>query len=147
MAVYYSYLWRTTWPTMSGLFFLWFFILGRLIWKIVKTCRHERDAWGFFLLGWKVFLWGGVLAIYTVMLLPDLRDWFYQPAFFQGEIQEKNDIQNRYTITVRNSSRLNTLSLDDLTYKGLQAGDKVKVMFLSQKLELVQCEILAPDNR
>jgi len=144
MLDYYCYLWSTTWPNLIVLFLIWGIVISRLVWKSVGTWRYEHDAWGLLLLTGKTFIWVGVLGVYTKLLLFSQPDWFAQPSYIQGSVLEKayDSRLGSYILEVRNGSEQRQFYIDQNVYKQLKVEDKVKLMYLPVRREVVRCELM-----
>lgn len=144
MINYYNYLWSTTWPNLSVLFFIWAVVLSRIVWKFVGTWRYAQDAWGFFVLAGKTLIWVGVLVVYTKLLFLSQPDWMAQPGNIQGVVEAKTyDAGSKtYVLEVRTGSVKNKFQVDQNVYKQLKLEDQVKLMYLPVRREVVHCEVV-----
>ena len=144
MIDYYGYLWSTTWPNMVVLFLIWGVVLSRLGWKILKTWRYARDAWGFLILTGKVLIWVGVLVIYTKLLFFSQPDWLAQPGYIQGSVQGKayDSGSRSYVLDIRSSSEQKQLFIDQNVYEKIKLEDQVKLIYLPVRREVVRCELV-----
>lgn len=144
MLAYYSYLWSTTWPNLSVLFFIWAVVLSRLVWKYVSTWRYAHDAWGFLVLAGKTLIWVVVLGVYTELLLFSQPDWLVQPGNILGKVEAKAyDSQSKtYVLDVRTGPVTNKFQVDQNVYKELKLENQIKLMYLPVRREVVRCEIV-----
>ena len=144
MADYYRYLWSTTWPSLIVLFLIGGFILYRLGGKILKTWRYAQDAWGFLLLTGKVFMWAGVLIIYTKLLFLSQPDWWSKPGYIVGPVQGKtyNSALKSHLIEVGSGNEKKQFFVDKNVYDQLKVKDQVKLMVLPTRREVVRCEVV-----
>ena len=144
MLEYYSYLWSTTWPNLIVLLLIWGVVLSRLIGRFVITWRSARDAWGFLLLIMNVLIWVGVLGIYTKLLFYSQPDWLAQPGTFQGSVQGKayDSGSRSYVLDVRSLSEQKHFYVDQNVYEQLKLEDRVKLIYLPVRREVVRCELL-----
>lgn len=144
MLEYYRYLWSTTWPNLIVLFLIWGVVLSRLIWRFVSTWQSARDAWGFLLLTMNVLIWALVLGIYTKLLFYSQPDWLVQPGSFQGSVQGKayDSGSRSYVLDVRSLSEQKHFYVDKNVYEQLKLEDRVKLIYLPVRREVVRCEVL-----
>jgi hypothetical protein len=144
MADYYHYLWSTTWPNLIVLFLIWGFVLYGLVWKFVGTWRYAHDAWGFLLLAGKTLIWIGVLGIYTQLLFFSQPDWLSQPGYILGSVEGKayDSGARSYVLDVRTGSVQNQFYVDHNVYEQLNIEDKVRLMYLPVRREVVRCELV-----
>lgn len=144
MADYYSYLWSTTWPSLSVLFLIYGVVLSRLVWKFVNTWRNARNVWGFLLLAAKVIIWVGVLGVYTELLLFSQPDWFNKPGIIQGSVLGKtfDSGSSSYSVDIRSEAQQMRFYVDFYVYENLKVDDQVKLMFLQTKREVIRCEVV-----
>ena len=144
MLEYYSYLWSTTWPNLIVLLLIWGVVLSRLIGRFVSTWRSARDAWGFLLLIMNVLIWALVLGIYTKLLFYSQPDWLAQPGTFQGSVQGKayDSGSRSYVLDVRSLSEQKHFYVDKNVYEQLKLEDRVKLIYLPVRREVVRCELL-----
>lgn len=143
MIDYYYYLWSTTWPNLIVLLLIWGVILSRLCWKGVNTWRYARDAWGFLTLMGKILMWIAVLGIYTDLLLLSQPDWLAQPGHIQGSVKGKayDSGSSRYVVYVRSGTEQKQFYIDERVYERLNLDDRVKLMYLPSRREVVRCEL------
>lgn len=144
MIDYYWYLWSTTWPNVIVLFLIWGVVLSRLSWKILKTWRYERDAWGFLLLSGKILTWVGVLLIYTVLFVSYQPDWLAQPGLFQGSVQGKayDSGSGSYVLDVSRGSEQKQFYVDQNVYMQIKVEDQVKLLYLPHRQDVIRCELV-----
>ncbi|WP_407307374.1 hypothetical protein [Desulfosporosinus sp. SB140] len=142
MVDYYHYLWSTTWPNMVVLILIWAFVLFRIGWKVQKTFRSERDAWGFLVLFGKTVILVSILGIYTQLLFLSQPDWLLQPGYLQGLVQGKtyDSVSRSYCLEVRTGSEQKQLYVDEVVYEKLKLDDQVKLMYLPVRKEVIRCE-------
>jgi hypothetical protein len=145
MADYYFYLWKATWPDVIGFLGICLFVLGRLLWKgwtKFKQGSRHREKLGFLFkgIGWLL-----ILGIYLFMLYLGEPDWFANPQWIQGEIQGKamlQSSQHSYSVEVKSEFESKILIVDERSYRELSPGQKVKIKYLPNRLQVVTCEIL-----
>lgn len=119
--------------------------MWRLTAHFRKTWHTERDAWGFIVLGTKIVFLGSVLVIYSWMFVSEYGDWFAHPGTLQGEVLEKEVVMGplHYILLIRDGSQTQTLSIDARTYEVLKVGERVKLVFLPERHQVIKCEVLA----
>lgn len=144
MAEYYGYLLRTSWPSVVALVILAVFVLARLIWKGQNTWKKGRTPGDLLLFSGRMAVWIAVLLVYLFIFFADHPDWFYKPFFFEGFLEEKtyNQANSKYEIAINRSGQRITLTVDRTLYGSLAAGDKIKVMYLPIRREVVGCDVL-----
>lgn len=145
MADYYLYLWKATWIEALGLLSLTLFVLTRLIWKASTGYKQGLSRWGKSIILFKALGWLGILSAYLLMLYVTEPDWFAKPLWIQGEVQGKTMTQNSlrpYTVEIQAETGSKTLVVDGLSYQELTPGQRVKMSYLPNRLEVVTSEIL-----
>lgn len=147
MGEYYRFLWQMTWPSMVGLTILIIFILGRLIWKGF-TSTSGKSKWVLSLFIGKVLFWLGIIAVYLCMFLAKYPDWYYNPFFFTGIVEEKSYQQanSNYIVIIANDEKKIQLTINDTIYKYLGVNDSINVMYLPIRQDVIRCEILQQSN-
>lgn len=145
MSDYYLYLWKATWFEALGFLSLSFFVVGRLIWKVSMLHKQSSGNFEKFVVFIKGLGWLGILSAYLLMIYVTEPDWLAKPLWIQGEVQGKTMTQSSlhpYTVEIQSEAGRRTLFVDGLSYQELDTGQRVKVSYLSHRLEVVTCEIL-----
>lgn len=144
MVNYYSYLWKMTWLEVVATGFVTVFILGRLVWKIVRDFKRYK-RWGRLVLLFRVGFWLGILGIYLLMFSLAEPDWLARPGELQGEVQGKSLTDSTlypYSVELKAGAGPQSVWVDYRTFKTVNPGDRVKIEYLPNRLEVYRCEVL-----
>lgn len=110
----------------------------------MNTWRYAHNTRGFLLLTGKVLIWLGILAIYVELFFLSQPDWLAQPGFIQGSVQEKafDSSSRSYVLDVRSGSEQKQFYVDQNVYGRIKVEDQVRLMYLPDRREVVNCELL-----
>ncbi len=143
MKQYYSYLLSTTWPSVIVLFLIIVFVFSRLFVKVKTELASAFDLWTGLVLISKLILWLGVLMIYIKMFHVYHPDWFVRPGVIQAEVFGKSHFSDQgYMLDVSNGFEQKSVYVDKLTYQTIQLGERVELLYLPYRMEVVRCEVL-----
>lgn len=141
-AEYYLYLLKISWPALSALIVVYFFLGIRVINKI-RSNNLRSSPKNFALVALSL----AALVIYTHMFGQNFGDWFQKPSLRQGtvvDLQEKGEpwTANKYYLLLESEGRVLTLNIDQATFKKLRKHDLLQVNFLPLKKEVFRCQVL-----
>lgn len=143
MADYYSYLWSISWPSVVLGLLLFFFIAGRMGWKVWQAIKSRRTFLSLSWLSWRFLIWIGILIIYGAALFSRYPDWYYKPFYFTGTIVEKYiDQENNSSLQINQENGQIKVTIDQSSYGQLLVGDYVQIMYLPVRGEVVTCQVI-----
>jgi len=99
-------------------------------------------VFSFIWLGWRVFVWSAILAVYTNLLLFSQPDWLSKPGNISGWVEHLAfEADGRYVVVVGNEETQKRLYIDRNVYNELSVNDQVSLLYLPVRLEAVRCEV------
>lgn len=141
---YYRYLFKVSWPALSGLFLICLFLAGRF-YLTVRTEAH-RDVFRITKLAFRSILTGMVLVIYFAMFFKNYGDWLYKPLTCQGIVQSvqsrTSGTKTEYLLTLQSGEENLTVIVDKQIEKNIKPHDLIEVSYLPQKKEAFHCKVL-----
>lgn len=138
---YYLYLFKISWPALSGLFLVCIFI-GIKCLSILRKALAEKNYFSKFLAAAKSLFLVLIVFIYSLMFMDYNQDWLNDPAVSKGVIESLTAEAEQYTLILRSGEEILTLSIDAAAFHKLHKNDLVEVTYLHQKKQVVQCSVL-----
>lgn len=141
---YYSYLFKVSWPALSGLFLISLFLAGRVYLTVNTEARWDVFRIIKFVL--RSILTVMVLVIYVIMFFKNYGDWLYQPVTCQGIVEslqpKTSGSKTEYLLTLQTGEESLTVIVDKQIEKNIKPQDLIEVSYLPQKKEAFHCKIL-----
>jgi len=138
---YYLYLFKISWPALSGLFLVCIF-LGAKCLSIFREALAEKNHFSKFLAATRSLFLVLIVFIYSLMFMDYNQDWLNNAAVSKGVIESLSAEAEQYTLSLRSGEEILTLSIDAAAFHKLHKKDLVEVTYLRQKKQVVKCSVL-----
>ncbi len=142
---YYIFLLKISWPAVSGLFAVYFF-LGIRLYLAFRKYNTGKSSSQRFTVGSRLTLTLVVLIIYTQMFAGSFADWFHYPSEYRGIVVDLpvngQSSSSEYFVTLQNGKDILTVDIDNKTFKRLHKDDYVQISYLPIKKEVFRCIVL-----
>jgi len=145
---YYLYLLKVSWPALSGLFIIFFFLVKRLFVLVTKKTQ-KKDFKTIAGITGRTILTLSVLMIYANMFIESHGDWLNKPMIFTGTVEfiqrEQETKANRHPqwiLGISNGEEQISVEIDEHLQEHLDKEDCIEVAYLPLKKEVYRCKVL-----